>query len=80
MCRAICAHRHVLLPSDAEYTVTIARGLMRKGEQVLRIRWLPGERVWQVCYVRGAPETVEPDDNEMEREYPEWYDIGEVGA
>jgi hypothetical protein len=80
MCRYIAAHRHVILPAGSSYTVVLAEQQKLPGEEVLRIRWLPRDQVWQVCYVKTPVAGPEPGDEAMEREYPEWYDEGEVGA
>jgi len=49
-CRYRKTHRHVILPRDSEYTVTMAEDRQEPGERVKRIRWLTDERVWEVCY------------------------------
>jgi hypothetical protein len=52
MCRYIAAHRHVILPPESMYAVTLAEERKLPGETVLRIRWLTKERAWQVCYTQ----------------------------
>lgn len=61
--------------------------VLREGEAMSAEEWI--ERELEALHPRRFPYTYppqsrsqppEPEEEQMEREYPEWYDIGEVGA